>query len=256
MGKARGGSHPGSSLAGDLDAGQSEWLETLVRMLGPLRPMRVRRFERAKELIELLGRASTQHEEYRHSTRRGAGVSGIDTLSEALEAFDPDLGASGRPRALSEYVPGKTAVPGSRKQLRKGRPGKTFGSWIRLDRGEFELGDSWDERLYRFPIDGSGEPAGDRRTAKGVAELVWFEALVPLRPHTARVFRERVLLLLDGRGFRLAVVENIPFTPEEVFQLARAAKAPAAAYRVRCLDGQFEEILGLMFPRRRRARRV
>jgi hypothetical protein len=79
---------------------------------------------------------------------------------------------------------------------------------------------------------------------------------VPLSPHTARLFRERVLLLLDGRGFRLAIVENIPFTPEEVFQLAKAAKVPAAAYRVRCDDGQMEETLGLMFPRRRRARRV
>jgi hypothetical protein len=80
--------------------------------------MRVRRFERAKELIEVLGRASTQHEQYLVSARREEGVNGrgIDTLSEALEAFDPDLGALGRPRALSEFVPGTTAISGSRKQ--------------------------------------------------------------------------------------------------------------------------------------------
>jgi len=79
---------------------------------------------------------------------------------------------------------------------------------------------------------------------------------VPLSPLYTRIFRERELLLLDNQGFRLAVVENFPFTPEEVFQLARAAGVPAAAYRVRCLDGQTEEILKLMFPRRKRVKRV
>jgi hypothetical protein len=73
---------------------------------------------------------------------------------------------------------------------------------------------------------------------------------------TTRAFRERALLLLDDRGYCLAIVENIPFTPEEVFQLARAASVPAAAYRVRCLDIQVEEIQDLMFPRRARVRKV
>jgi hypothetical protein len=65
-----------------------------------------------------------------------------------------------------------------------------------------------------------------------------------------------VLLLLENQGFCLAIVENLPFTPDEVFQLARAAEVPAAAYRVRSLDGETEEILELMFPRRKRVKKV
>ncbi|HWG23890.1 hypothetical protein [Actinospica sp.] len=245
-----------------IEARQPEWLEVALRMLGPMRPMQARRSERARELIELLGRAAAQHARWQNGPSRAEGAPGgqideADAVSGALEGFDPERGASGRPRSLGDYVPGKTKISGSRKLLRHGPPGKTFGSWVRLDRRDLELGDSQDWTVHRIPIATPDQPTRDRRAKKSVAELVWFEAVVPLSPqyHT-RIFRERVLLLLDNQGLRLAIVENLPFSPDEVFQLARAAGLPAVAYRVRCLDEQVEDILDLTFPRRGRVKRV
>jgi hypothetical protein len=44
---------------------------------------------------------------------------------------------------------------------------------------------------------------------------------VPLSPLYTRLFRERVLLLLDTQGFRLGIVKNLAFTPDEVPQALR-----------------------------------
>jgi hypothetical protein len=244
-----------------LDAGRANRLEEALRVLGPLRPPRMRRFERAKELIEVLGRSSVQHALWLDGARRAESaspgdVAEFDAVSEALESFDPERGASGRPGSVGEYVPGMTTVSGSRKQLGNGSPGKPLGVWVRLDRAVFELGDARATRVHRLPIatPGAGKPA--RRAPRDVAELVWFEAVVPLSTQSTRAFRERALLLLDDRGYCLAVVGNIPFPPQEVFQLARAAGVPAAAYRVRCLNGQAEEIQDLIFPPRARMKKI
>lgn len=237
-----------------------EWLEAAFRALGPLRPAGMRRMERVRELTELLGRAGVQHAQWLDSARRaesGGEAGGPDAVSEApavlepLEPFDLERGASGRPRPVGEYVPGTTTVSGARKWLGNGSPGRPMGAWVRLDHAVFEVGDARTRKVVRLPVAGPGVRAqGRRRVPEDVAELVWFEALVPLGARSTRGFRERALLLLDARGHRLAVVENIPFSSEEVFQLARAAGVPAAAYRVRCLDGQAEEIQDVMFPRR------
>lgn len=244
---------------------QTELLETVLRLLGPLRPRQMQRFERARELIERLGRSGDAFGRWLEVARLAEGWVGAatqeesdeyDAVSEALEEFDPDRGASGRPRPLGECVPGDTTVSGSRKQLRNGSPGKTFGSWVRLDAGDLELGDSQDMKIHRVPIMIPGRVAGGRQVPKGVDELVWFEALVPLSTQSLRVFRERTLLLLDSQGFRLAVVENFAFTPDQVFQLAKTAGVSATAYRVRCMDGQSEEIVDLMFPKRMRVKKV
>jgi hypothetical protein len=245
------------------EVGEAKWLEVAFRALGPLRPFQMQRFERARELVEVLGRTSVQHALWLDVARRAEDANGggevveFDAVSAALESFDPERGASGRPGSLGEYTPGTTrTVSGSRKLLGGWSSGKPLGVWVRLDHAVLELGDSRKTKVYRLPIATPGARTRGRRASKDVAELVWFEAVVPLSAQSTRAFRERALLLLDDRGYCLAIVENIPFRPNEVLQFAQAADVPAAAYRVRCLDGQVDEIQDLMFPRRARVKKV
>ena len=237
------------AISSVLDVEQPEWQGRLLVTLGPLCPPRVRRAARARELVEALGRGSAQSA---RSIEGGADPRGAGL--EMSEGFDPDHGASGRPGPIGEYVVGATKGFKPRRELRNSRQGKIFGSWVRLVDGAFEYGDAQDLDVFRLPIIAPGDPGQDR-IRFGVAELVWFEAVTPLDPRSSYIFRDRTLLFLDGRGYRVAAIRNLGFSPDEVFRLARAAAVPAAAYRVQCLEHQTREIQNLMFPRPSRFRR-
>jgi hypothetical protein len=240
--------------SGELDGGSVRWQRLVELSPGWLKPRTLGRAERTTQLVEEL---------------RWLAV------HPGPEQFDPDRGASGRPKASYEIRAGAPGPGGPHTRIKAALGGQTCLAWVdgklvvtghNGGRHRFSCADfAGPARSAASARPGgsagqggsagpgapvAAESAGRRRE---VAEVVWFESKPPRYAYGARKVS---LHLLDARGYCLLTLTPVHFAWSAVAKVARAAGVPATGYSIRSGSAPAERIRKLLFPPGKRHKAV
>ena len=194
---------------------------------------------------------------WRFAPARWRRTERIDRLIEALlssytplAGFDPDRGASGRPKPFLDQPAGEPRPRPSRVVLREfdGAALEWTGDHLAvLDPGNFT------RKIVTPPTGRPGnEPVRARRRKRWAAELVWVSGQDRFKPTWDPRAQPVVdLLVLDERGRLLFRVNVRVDDVKAVAAVAGAAGLPFAAYSLSYPPGVGYRIHNLLFPPRR-----
>lgn len=214
---------------------------SVLRFLGPLAPAAVRRAGRVERVAEEISRTA---------------VIASGKLPEG--AFDPGLGASGRPQAVFELSGG---TPVSRdvgaplnRVYRWGEMLVWSGAELSVKEGKLN------GRTFPLPLASHGEDGrrGGRSGTGAVSEVAlltqaWNWASAPSssdRQAPARIY-QGALYFLNARGYAVLVVPELECAWQRLIEVVKAAGLPFHTYALSCPQKTAEEIAELLFPRHR-----
>ena len=170
-----------------------------------------------------------------------------------LPEFYADRGASGRLKAVHEYVGEPDRLFGDNQEIVSGA-----GTWhttrIAWEQDEFVVSGDLNPESHRFPrvFRPDTEPDQTRETDSwAVAEIVWLKTRLLGRRTDGSPMVRRNLFLLDADGFVIILVTSFTCNWESTLELAQAAGVPCVAYDIQNRYDNAEKIRELMFPRRR-----
>jgi hypothetical protein len=241
-----------------------ERLPGVLRLLGPLAPAGVRRAARMERLAEEVGRA--------------VGLGGGSGLPDG--AFDPNLGASGRPPAAYAHPGGPRSPDPAKVKVSQVHYWDPTLKWS----GKALTIAQEHRRSRPIPLPLAPRTAatseGGRGASRQVAEVALFvSAWAGRDPRKPAVFRRRApsplepwsgwdprrppsdgretmvlrgsLHFLDGQGYAILVAPEIRCAWREIAEVVEAAGLPFHLYAFAGPGRTGEEIANLLFPKRR-----
>lgn len=214
---------------------------SVLRLLGPLAPAAVRRAGRVERVTEEMSRAAV-------------------TISGKLPegAFDPDLGASGRPQAVFE-LPG--GAPTDRHVQVSLNRVHSWGEMLVWSEGELSIEEAkLRGRKFTLPLAAPEEAAqrGGRSGTGEVAEVAlfaqaWNWAAGPRNSKLqtpGRVYQGS-LHFLNAQGYAVLFVPEVDCYWQKLVEVVKAVGLPFHVYVLACPEKTAEEIAELLFPHHR-----